>query len=88
MLEGQAPVEARVDEPDELAAQQLAGPGGLADALDGQLAAQPLDELRGGADAQVGGDEGGLEVVPDVLIEAVGAQQIGERTGQMVVRTG
>ena len=70
----QAAVHVGADELDELLAQHGAGVGGLA-ALDAQAGAQPLDQGLGGCDADVGGEQGVLDGLPRVLVEAVTAEQ-------------
>ena len=45
------------------------------DALDPHPGAQPLDQLLGRGDADVGGDQGVLDLLPGVLVEAVPGQQ-------------
>ena len=70
----QPAVHGRVDEGDELLAQHRARVGCLA-ALDPEPGPQPLHELLGRPDADVGGEQGVLDGLPGVLVQLLPAQQ-------------
>ena len=74
----QAPVEVRLHKFQEFGAQHLTGTFGVRHTVDAQFPTQCLGEFRGGSDSQVGGDQGGLEVVPGLGIDPVDAQQLAE----------
>ena len=85
MVQLQLTVHVRVDECDEFVVQHRAGALRIGDTVDGELGAQLLHELGARPDAEVGGDEGGLEVVPGVLVDVVGAEQLGKTASQGIV---
>ncbi len=82
----EAPVHGRVDQGDELLAQH--GPGVGRRALHPQPGAQPLDQLLGRHDTDVGGQQGVLDGLPGVLVEAVAAQQGRQAAAQAALRAG
>ena len=53
--------------------QNLASVGRVRDPINSQFRAQLLDELRRRTNTQIGGDKGGLEVIPGVIVELVSA---------------
>ena len=81
----QAPVQAWVNQLEEFSTQHLTGALGIRDPVDAEFSAQRLGELRRGTDAQVRGDQRGLEVIPGLGIDPVDAEQIPQRPGKHVV---
>ena len=69
-----ATIETRVDELHELLAQSRPCCVRRADALDAYPGPQGVDELRGGSDAHVGGEERLLELLPRGLVETVATE--------------
>ena len=65
--------------------QNLASVGRVRDPINSQFRAQLLDELRRRTNTQIGGDKGGLEVIPGVIVELVSAQQLGQTTSKRIV---
>ena len=80
-----AAVHVGADELDELLAQHRARVGRLP-ALDPEPLTQPLHEGLGGGDADVGGEQGVLDLLPGVLVEAVAAQQGQQALAQAALR--
>ena len=88
MIEVDGPIHVWSDKFDQLVVQDPAGPGRIGDAVNRQFRAQLLDQFRGRAHAKIRGDEGGFEVIPGVVVELVGAQELCQTTGQGVVAVG
>ena len=82
------PVHVRADGVDQHPAQQRPGAGRVGDAVRGHLGPQPFGDLRGGAGAQVGHQQGVLDVGPGVLVERAGAEQAEQRLAEHVLRPG
>ena len=83
----QPAVHAGVDEADQLFAQHALGVRGVP-ALDPQPGAQALDQLLGGRDTDVGGQQGVLDGLPGVLVEAVAAEQREQPAPEPALRAG
>ena len=66
---GDAAVHVGLDEREQVLAQPAAHGGLVGRAVDLDPGAQRLDELGGGLDAEVGGDEGVLDLLPRLLVE-------------------
>ncbi len=81
----QAAVHGRVDELDQLVAQHGARVAGLL-AVDAQPGAQRLDQLLGRRDADVRGQQGVLDGLPGVLVEAVARQQAQQAPAEPALR--
>ena len=62
--------------------------GSAVGALDPQPGAQLLDQLLGGRDADVGGEQGVLDRLPGVLVEAVAREQGEQAAAQAALRAG
>ena len=62
--------------------------GRVGGALDAHARPQPLDELLRRGDAQVGREEGLLDLVPGVLVDVLPAEQREQSAAQRVVRAG
>jgi hypothetical protein len=67
-------VEVGAEDGDQLADQQLAQIGARRRGQHHRLGAQPLDDLGGGRDADIGGEEGLLDLFPVVLGELLAGQ--------------
>ena len=84
----QGAVQGRVDQGEQLLAQQGAQFLGGAGAEHLHPGAQPLDELLGRGHADVGGDEDVLDLLPGVLVQLLPGQQGEQALAQGVLRAG
>ncbi len=76
------------DQRDQLLAEQSAQLLGGAGAEHLDPLAQPVDQLLGGLDADVGGEQGVLDLLPGVLVEVLAGQQGEQALAQGVLRPG
>ncbi len=83
----QRPVEGGVDEREQLLAEDVAHRRGRL-ALDLDPGAQPLDQLLGRAHADVGGEQGVLDLLPGVLVDDVAGQQGEQPAPEGALRAG
>ena len=83
----QAAVHGRVDELEQLFAEYGAGVG-VRTALDAQPGPQSLDQLGGRRDPDVGGQQGVLDGLPGVLVEAIAAEQREQSATERALRAG
>ena len=79
-------VHGRVDQPDQLRAEDRAGCRRVGDALHAEHVSKILDELSGRADPEVGGDQRFFEVVPRFLIDPIATEKKQQATAQGAVR--
>ena len=85
MAQVETTIHVRVDQLDQLTAQHRLGLRRIGDAFNAQILPQRGHQVRGGAHTQIGGDQGGFEVIPSVVIDPVTRQQIGKRPCQRIV---
>ncbi len=78
----------RVDRRQQLLAQDRLGALRVGDALDLDPGTEALDQLLGRRDADVGGQQGVLDLLPGVLVETVPAEQRQQATAERRLRPG
>ena len=81
-------VQARVERGDQLVGEQAAQLAGGAGAEHPGPLAEPVDDLPGGVDADVGGDQAVLDLLPGVLVEVVAGEQAEQALAEGVLRAG
>ena len=81
-------VEVGAEQREQLLAQQRAQLVGRTGAEHLDALAQPLDQLLGGRDADVGGEQGVLDLLPGVLVEVLAGEQREQPLAEGVLRAG